>query len=90
MSTLTLERTGSKQREDWELDKPSDRYVADDRRLEGRIAELEVQLETRFRSLWKTLFDPNDIKDMAELSKGMFEDSLKIQSFVARIRENTR
>jgi len=56
-------------------------------RLENRLERLEEQFDKLVKSTWGYLFSEKDIKEMGELSKGMLEDSKKMQESAQQLQE---
>lgn len=55
--------------------------------VEARLEKLEEQFNNLVRSTWSYLFTERDIKEMGELSKGMLEDSKKMQELAQQLQE---
>jgi len=55
--------------------------------VEARLEKLEEQFNNLVRSTWSYLFTERDIKEMGELSKGILEDSKKMQELAQQLQE---
>lgn len=55
--------------------------------VENRLERLEEQFNELVSSTWGYIFDAKDVKEMKELSKGMVEDSKRIQELSEQLKE---
>jgi hypothetical protein len=55
--------------------------------IENRLERLEEQFNSLVSSTWDYLFSERDVKEMRELSKGILEDSKKMQELAQQLQE---